>query len=293
MEFRRVRHAGVPYELAEQYYQEGAREELNSFHAWSFDVEEIVYGPVWSWRLGRSLGVDPICKRVKVCSFDCIYCSLGPTGEKSVERRTFVSPEEVSQELERAMRRVEADVVTFSGTGEPTLARNLGKLIKVARRVSGLPVAVLTNSSLMGREDVRGDLAEADIVKGKLDAPNQELLGKVNRPHAKVRFEEMVEGMREFRREFGGRFAVEVMFIPENRSRAGEIAGLLRGMALDEIQVNTPLRPSPIRPLSREELEEVERSFEGMNFRSVYGARKSKISQVVGREKLRLLKRAN
>ena len=110
---------------------------------------EIVYGPVSSWRLGRSLGVDPICRTRKTCSFDCVYCSLGPTKVKSIERKVFVPTEQVALSLEKAIKKVDADVITFSGMGEPTLAKNLGELIEIARDVSGLPVAVLTNSSLM------------------------------------------------------------------------------------------------------------------------------------------------
>ena len=118
----------------------------------------IVYGPVSSWRLGRSLGVDLTPGDVKTCSFDCIYCQLGWTARPLVERAQFVSLEALSGELEAA-HGVGADYVTFSGMGEPTLAANLGEAIRVARATLGLPVAVLTNSSLMTRKDVREDLA--------------------------------------------------------------------------------------------------------------------------------------
>ena len=259
----------------------------------SGELVEIVYGPVSSWRLGRSLGVDPICKEGKACSFDCVYCSLGPTTDRVIERRVFVPAGQVAQTLGKAMKKVKADVVTFAGTGEPTLAQNLGELIEIARDISGLPVAVLTNSSLMNRKDVRRDLAGADIVKGKLDVPNAKLLRQINQPHMGVLFEDIVGGMKKFCKEFKGEFAVEVMFVPDNKNFSEEIAKVLRTIGPDEVQINTPLRHSPVRPLTEEELKEVQKSFEGMNFRSVYGAEKPKISRVVGKKKVKRLKRVD
>ena len=254
---------------------------------------EIVYGPVSSWRLGRSLGVDPICREGKVCSFDCVYCSLGSTTEKMIGRKVFVATEQIAQALEKTIKKVEADVVTFSGTGEPTLAQNLGELIEVARDISGLPIAVLTNSSLVNRKDVRRDLAGADIVKGKLDVPNAKLLRQINRPHMGILFEDIVGGMKKFCKEFKGEFAVEVMFVPDNKNFSEEIAKVLGTIGPDEVQINTPLRHSPVRPLTEEELKEVQKSFVGMNFRSVYGAEKPKISRVVGKKKVKRLKRVD
>lgn len=253
---------------------------------------EIVYGPVSSWRLGRSLGIDLICQeKGKICSFDCTYCSLGPTLDKSIERRTFVRTERVAEELRKTMKKVEADVVTFSGTGEPTLAQNLGEAIKIAREISGLPVAVLTNSSLKTGRDVRMDLTEADIVVGELDASNEELFKGINRPHEEILLRDVIEGLKKFREEFKGKFSLEVMFIPENRGFSTEIAEIARTIGPDEVQINTPLRHSPVRPLTPDELREVQKSFEGMNFRSVYEAEKPEVKKVVGQEKLRQLKR--
>jgi len=253
---------------------------------------EIVYGPVSSWRLGRSLGVDLICQeKGKVCSFDCIYCSLGKTTELTAKRRVFVPTELVARELKKVMGKVEADVVTFSGTGEPTLAQNLGEAIKVAKEVLGLPIAVLTNSSLMTREDVRRDLARADIVVGQLDAPNEDIFKQISRPHEKIVFKEVIEGMKKFREGFKGKFALEVMFVPENKDFSKEIAAIARTIKPDEVQINTPIRPSPVRPLTPEELDKVKKAFEGMNVQSVYEAKKAEVKKVVGLKKLRQLKR--
>lgn len=210
--------------------------------------------------------------------------------KKTTARRVFVPTKQIAQALERAVRNVEADVVTFSGTGEPTLAQNLGEAIEVAGDISGLPIAVLTNSSLISRKDVREDLAKADIVKGKLDVPNRELFERINRP-LEMRLQRIVDGMKRFREEFKGKFALEVMFVSENKPFSREIAAIARTIGPDEIQINTPLRLSPIRPLTPEELKEVQRDFKGMNFVSVYEAKKPAVKKAVGLKKLRVLKR--
>jgi len=252
---------------------------------------EIIYGPVSSWRLGRSLGIDPICSRGKICTFDCLYCSLGPTSDKTMEREIFVSAGQITQALKKVMNKVEADVVTFSGTGEPTLAKNLGELIEVARDVSGLPVAVLTNSSLKIRADVRKDLIKADIVKGKLDVPNDRLLKKVNQPHEDIRFKDIVQGLKKFRAEFKGKFQLEVMFVPENKDFSEEIAKVVKTISPDEVQINTPLRPSSANPLSPIEISGIKKSFADMNVLTVFDAEKPTVSKAVGKKKIKRLKR--
>jgi len=252
-----------------------------------------VYGPISSWRLGRSLGIDPICAERKICTFDCTYCSLGRTARKTIDRRIFVPARVVERALKEALKKVEADVVTFSGTGEPTLAENLGELIEIAREVSDLPVAVLTNSSLLFRKDVERDLVKADIVKGKLDASNDELFKRINCPHEKISLSKVIKGLEKFRKEFAGKFALEVMFVPENKQFSEEIAKIVRTVKPDEIQINTPLRPSPVRPLTPAELREVQKSFKGMNFRTVYKAKKSKVGKVIGKKKIKELKRVD
>jgi wyosine [tRNA(Phe)-imidazoG37] synthetase (radical SAM superfamily) len=254
---------------------------------------EIIYGPVSSWRLGRSLGIDPICSREKICSFDCVYCSLGRTTEKTIGRRTFVPPEVVKQELKKALKITKPDVITFSGTGEPTLAKNLGKIIETAREVSSLPIAVLSNSTLWFMKNVRKDLAKADIVKGKLDASNDDILGIVNRPHEEISLSKIVAGLKKFRKEFDGRFAIEVMFVPENKNFSDEIADFVGAIEPDEVQINTPLRKSPATPLTRKELKKVEKSFQGINYRSVYEAKRpaEHYMNVLGEKKIRRLKR--
>ena len=141
-----------------------------------------VYGPVPSRRLGFSLGVDII--PLKTCSLDCVYCQLGSTGRTTVRRRAYYSPREVIAQVRAALagaRRV--DHITFSGSGEPTLNRNLGRIVRGLKTVTKVPVAVLTNGTLLTRKDVRADLLAADVVVPSLDAVPGPLFRAVNRPH--------------------------------------------------------------------------------------------------------------
>jgi wyosine [tRNA(Phe)-imidazoG37] synthetase (radical SAM superfamily) len=231
----------------------------------------IVYGPVPSWRLGRSLGVDVTPGDVKTCSFDCIYCQLGRTARPQAERAQFVSLEAMATELEAA-RSVGADYVTFSGIGEPTLASNLGDAIRLAREVLGLPVAVLTNSSLMTRKDVREDLACADVIVAKLDAPDQQLFEKINRPVADLSLHDIVHAISLFKAEHSSKLALDMMFVGANKGLAAEMAALARRLAPDEVQVNTPLRPSPVAPLSEGEIASIREQFSGLPVITVYEA---------------------
>jgi len=222
-----------------------------------------IYGPVSSWRLGRSLGIDLLCSEEKICSFDCIYCQLGETKIKTMKRDVYVESEVIFTEWERIEGKFEADVITLSGTGEPTLGKNLGEVIDFLRKRANLPLAVLTNSSLLGDEAVREELNKLDIVVAKLDACDEESFREINRPVEELRWEEYLEGIKGFRRGYRGKFALQMMFIEENRDLVEEMVRLARELEPDEVQVNTPLRPCGVRPLGREELEEIKGRFAG------------------------------
>jgi wyosine [tRNA(Phe)-imidazoG37] synthetase (radical SAM superfamily) len=170
-------------------------------------MHSFIYGPVPSWRLGRSLGVDLLSTEGKTCNFDCVYCQLGSTANPYEQRREFVPIGELIRELESA-KGVAADFVTFSGMGEPTLASNLGQAIESARSILRLPVAVLTNSSLTPIEEVRNDLAKADVVVAKMDAHNQEEFDQVNRPMIDLLFSGILEGLQAFRARFKGKLCL-------------------------------------------------------------------------------------
>jgi wyosine [tRNA(Phe)-imidazoG37] synthetase (radical SAM superfamily) len=223
-------------------------------------VGSIVYGPVPSWRLGRSLGIDLLSTKGKTCSFDCIYCQLGRTVNPLTERKQFVSLSQVAADLER-VRGISADYATFSGVGEPTLASNLGEAIGLVKSVLKLAVAVLTNSSLMPREDVRRELTSADVVVAKIDTPNEELFRQINRPYLQCTFGEIIRAIKLFRGEYQGKLALQMMFIKANRGCAPEMARIAERISPDEVQINTPLRPCAIQPLTPENISAIQREF--------------------------------
>jgi len=161
--------------------------------------------------------------------------------------------------------------------GEPTLASNLGAAIERVRSILDLPIAVLTNSSLMFRENVRQQLTIADTVLAKLDVPNEELFAMVNRPALGLHFDQIKDGIRLFRDQYRGKLALQVMFIEANKDYASEIAALARHISPDEVQINTPLRPCAVRPLPPKNIAEVQREFSNFeSFVTVYQARKYK-----------------
>jgi wyosine [tRNA(Phe)-imidazoG37] synthetase (radical SAM superfamily) len=233
----------------------------------------VVYGPVASWRLGRSLGVDPLAGNCKRCTFDCTYCQLGPTPPGPILRDAWVDPDILADEL-RATRHVPADYLTFSGLGEPTLASNLEELIRVARKLRNSPVAVLTNASLIVYPDVQRALSLADFVIAKVDAQDEEVFLQVNRPRIPCSAAGVIEGIRGFRAGYKGGLALQMMFVAANRSQAEPLAALARSICPDEVQLNTPLRPSPTPPLSPVRMAEIGRFFEGLPIRQVYGGPK-------------------
>lgn len=226
-------------------------------------VNSIIYGPVSSWRLGRSLGVDLLSTKGKTCSFDCIYCQLGRTVYPLAVRREFVSIAKLAEELE-TVKDMAADYVTFSGVGEPTLASNLGEAIKLVKSVLSLPVAVLTNSSLITREDVRHELSQADVVVAKVDAPSEDLFRQINRPITGYSLSEILNALQVFRKEYQGKLALQMMFVETNKGYAPEMARIAEQLSPDEVQINTPLRPCAVQPLTPEDINAIRQSFSGL-----------------------------
>ena len=161
---------------------------------------KIIYGPVASWRLGKSLGIDLICSEKKICSFDCIYCQLEKTDRITRQRESFISLDKLKKDLQHALQQTTPDVITLSGMGEPTLAKNMNEAIKIIKELTDLPLAILTNSSLMYDKNVQSDLKELDIIVAKLDAPNQVLFQKYdNQSQNALRFA-MPVGVQDYQR---------------------------------------------------------------------------------------------
>jgi wyosine [tRNA(Phe)-imidazoG37] synthetase (radical SAM superfamily) len=251
---------------------------------------KIVYGPVSSWRLGRSLGIDLICSKEKICTFNCIYCQLGNQSKKIIKRKNYSSIEQMKLELIKALNATTPNVITFSGTGEPTLANNMDLAIKTIRNITNIPIAVLTNSTLMNIEDIRKILSKIDIVVAKLDASNERIFQMINQPIENINFKETIDGIREFRKIFKGKLGLQIMFMDKNIKYANEIATISKNIKPDEVQINTPLRISPVEPITEKQLDRIEKKFKDMGLKtiSVYKSNKPKITPL---DKKELIKR--
>lgn len=206
---------------------------------------KFLFGPVPSRRLGRSLGID--LTPFKTCSFDCIFCQLGRTTNLTSRRDLYVPLAEVKAELDSWLSADgQADIITLAGSGEPTLYSGFGEIIRHVKAHSKIPVAVLTNGSMLHLPEVRAAAAAADIVKISLSAWNDESLMQINRPSNDLRFEQILAGEQQFRREFKGQLWMEVFILDGINSlpeHVGRIAELAVSIAPDRIQLNTCVRP--------------------------------------------------
>jgi len=250
----------------------------------------MIYGPVSSWRLGKSLGIDLICSKKKICSFDCIYCQLGATYKKTTKRKNYISIDKLKKEIIESLETTDPDVITFSGTGEPTIAKNIDKAIKETKKITSIPLAILTNSTLMNNKDVQKALIKLDIVVAKLDAPSKKLFQEINQPLESISLKETLEGIKNFKEKYSGKLNIQVMFIKNNMDSAEEIADIVSEIEPDEIQINTPLRPCAVKPLSEEQITKIEKIFKDKNLKtiSVYKSVKPKTSPM---DKIEIFKR--
>lgn len=174
-----------------------------------------IFGPVFSSRLGISLGVDLV--GANICSFDCLYCESGKTEIKTVDRSAYVSPDKIMQELEAWFEQAsqELDHITLGGPGEPCLNSSLGDIIiSIKKSYPDIPLAVLTNASMLSRSQVRNELLQADVVLPSLDTMVEEEFIKLNRPHPEIRLAEVVQGLLDFKKEYPGKIFLEVLLVP-------------------------------------------------------------------------------
>jgi len=192
------------------------------------------------------LGVDIV--PFKVCTLDCVYCQLGRTTQKSIERKEFVPVKDVLSELKKRIAKgLTADYITFSGSGEPTLNSRLGKLISEVKKITTIPVAVLTNGTLFYRPDVRDDCSNADLIIPSLDAGDQKTFEKINRPHPDINIEKVISGLCELRKQFAGQIWLEVFLVDSINTEAQQLSSIKRAVELicpDKIQLNTAVRPT-------------------------------------------------
>lgn len=279
---------------------------LTQHEAWGRRVKELgnsisnlkyIYGPVSSWRLGISLGIDPISQAEKICSFECFYCQVGPTDILTTERQIFVKTDDILEELKYVLANLSEEVnyITLAGRGEPTLAGNLGEIVRGVKKITNIPIAILTNATLLGRKDVQEDLKEIDFVIAKIDAYDEDSFRLMNNPHEDLSFTSVIEGIREFRKTYAGRMGIQIMFTQENKQGAEKIAQIVKELGLkpgDQIQLNTPLRPRVDSYLEEPDMRDIKRIFEeflagmGLEIVMVYEAEHKEVSPLGERETL-------
>lgn len=205
-----------------------------------------IFGPVPSRRLGRSLGVDPLPS--KTCNYQCIYCQLGRTANFTNTRQVFFPVEEILVELEIAIKKNDDlfDYITLVGSGEPTLYKDLKKLIAGAKKLTDKPLCVITNGGILYDPEVRDALMLADAVLPTLDAGDEKMFIKINRPHPSIKYDKMIQGLIEFKQKFEGQFWVEIMImkdINDTREALEKIKQKLDKIKPDRIDINVPIRP--------------------------------------------------
>ncbi len=208
--------------------------------------ENHIFGPVPSRRLGLSLGVDLI--PFKLCTLDCVYCQVGCTTHKTLERQEYIPIDLLLGELrDRLSQGIEPDYITLSGSGEPTLNARLGDLIDGIRRLTAIPVAIITNATLLNQETVRAECCKADLILPSLDAALDASLASINRPHPDISTARIIAGLEALRHAFSGKIWLEVFLIEGLNTSADNLRELKRAIERirpDKVQLNTAVRPT-------------------------------------------------
>ncbi len=223
-----------------------------------------VFGPVPSRRLGRSLGIDPI--PMKQCNWNCVYCQLGSSSTLTNERRDYFPPEEIITEVQTVLASYgpdQIDWLTFVGSGEPTLHASLGWMIGEVKSFAGIPIAIITNGSLLYLPEVRRDLLAADAVLPTLDAGSERLYQRIARPARELTFAKLVDGMIAFRREFTGQLWIEVMLIRglnDSTAALSDLAEVISRIQPDQVHINLPVRPPAVAAIEVPDDESVARA---------------------------------
>lgn len=207
----------------------------------------LIFGPVPSRRLGWSLGIDIV--PFKSCTQDCIYCQLGKAPHPTTtQRKSFINIDELIGQLKDKLSQGQTiDYITISGSGEPTLNIDLARVIDQIRQTTQIPVAIITNGTLLYLPDVRKDCSKADLVVPSLDAVNQQMFEKINRPNANITFDKLVDGLKQFRKEYKGKFWLEVFLIENintDDQSLKQFKQLIEQINPDKVQLNTAVRPT-------------------------------------------------
>lgn len=228
---------------------------------------KFLYGPVPSRRLGRSLGVDIVT--YKYCTYDCIYCQLGKTINKTIIRSPYISPNEILEEIERFLKeeKIHIDYISLSGSGEPTLHSGIKNIINGIKKITEIPVAVITNGSLLYLDEVREDLLCADLILPSMDAVTKEIFEKINRPASGISLDKIIHGLIEFRKIYKGRIWLEILFckdINDNEAEVLKMLEVIKEISPDKIHLNTVVRPPSekwAKALTQEEMKKIQMLF--------------------------------
>jgi len=222
-----------------------------------------LFGPVPSRRLGMSLGVDLVPK--KVCSLDCVYCEVGKTTKLTLERKEYIRCDKIKDELIHYFNNnPDPDYITFSGSGEPTLNLHIGEILQfIKQNKPTIPVAVLTNGTLLFDKNVRDAIKTADVVLPSLDAASNDVFKKINRPSNDLDIDRYIRGIIDFRKEFKGKIWLEIFILPgynDSEDELQELKKVILKINPDSVQVNSLDRPGTVpdlRGATREELQHV------------------------------------
>ncbi len=222
-----------------------------------------LFGPVPSRRLGMSLGVDLVPK--KVCSLNCVYCEVGRTTTLTIDRKEYIKYSEVMEELTNYFNNnPDPDYITFSGYGEPTLNIRIGDIIQfIKQNKPDIPIAILTNGTLLYDKKVREELMDADVVLPSLDAATEKVFLKINRPPKTLTLDKYIQGLITFSKEFRGKIWLEIFILPEYNDDEKELIALKKAIVKinpDSVQLNTLDRPGTkdnLRSATKEELQKI------------------------------------
>ena len=228
-----------------------------------------LFGPVPSRRLGMSLGIDLIPK--KVCSLDCVYCEVGKTTKLTTQRLEYVKYNKVIDELNDFMStNPKIDYITFSGSGEPTLNSRIGDVLNfIKENYPDVKTAVLTNGTLLSDKNLRKELLKADVILPSLDAAGEETFKKVNRPAPNLSLDEYIQGIIDLRKEYSGKIWLEVLFLKGYNDSEDELIRLKKAIEKikpDSIQLNTLDRPGTVEGLIALTTDELKRIIDFWGF---------------------------
>ena len=203
-----------------------------------------IFGPVPSRRLGLSLGIDLV--PLKTCTYDCIYCQIGKTTNKITECEEFFPVQDIVKELKKRLLSVSPDVITFSGSGEPTLYSRIDELIAEVRRITNKKIALLTNGSLLWKDVIRKKILDVDIIMPTITTIFDDTFRRIHRPHPKLNISQIIEGLIKLRKQYKGTIYLELFLVAginDNEKELLAMKEIIDKIFPDKIQINTVVRP--------------------------------------------------